>query len=197
MFPKSISGTPTIFPTSAKSIPKKSFPILLDLGIAWNQTADIINHTSDAQCDAGNKHREKKMNMRKISNEQMARYWAERVAELEAMRPITATEAIAEADRLEAQAEVLEASVAAAEQTPRETGRVASGDTVQARDQRNAMAVGDARRAVWGNTTRALNCRDRAKALRRVAGEEEGTALAASLAEARQRAEYYAGLCAR
>jgi hypothetical protein len=137
------------------------------------------------------------MNMRKISNEQMARYWTERVAELEAMRPITATEAIAEADRLEAQAEVLEASVAAAEQTRRETGRVASGDTVQARDQRNAMAVGDARRAVWGNTTRALNCRDRAKALRRVAGEEEGTALAASLAEARQRAEYYAGLCAR
>jgi hypothetical protein len=131
------------------------------------------------------------MKTREIGNERMAKYWAGRVAALEAMRPLTADEATSEAERLEAQAEALERSVQDAEQAPRETERVGRGDTVQARDLRNAVALGDARRAVWGNTTRALQCRERAKALRKIADEPEGTQLADALAEARRRRQGY------
>jgi len=129
-----------------------------------------------------------------ITDKQMAKYWAGRVAELEGMRPITAQEALAEAENLEREAAILDAEVSAAESTPRETGRVAQGDTVHARDRRNVQALGSARQAVWGNKTRALNLRGRAAALRQIATEKEGTALAKSLAEARQRASYYAKL---
>ena len=126
----------------------------------------------------------------------MAKYWANRVAELENMRPITLAEATAEAERCEKVAEKLEEGVESAESIDRETGRVTAPDTVQERDRRNAVRLGYARQSVWGDTTRALNLSDRAKAMRKIAEEPEGTALAESLAEARQRAEYYANLAA-
>lgn len=134
------------------------------------------------------------MSKRNISDRKMAAYWAKRVAELEAMRPVLPEEAIAAAEVLENKAEVLDESVAAAENTYRESGRVAVGDTVAARSMRNAEALGDARQAVWGNSTRALQCRDQSAALRRIASEPVGTALKASLADARRRAAYYANL---
>lgn len=132
-----------------------------------------------------------------ISNKRMADYWTKRVKELEAMRPITASEAIVEAERLEASAAERDAAVAAAEQSPRETGYVADGDTVAARGMRNNAALGAARKAVWGETTRALQERGRAKALRTIASQAEGVVLAESLAEARARAKYYSDLAAK
>lgn len=133
--------------------------------------------------------------MKRISDRAMANYWTKRVAELEAMRPITAAEAIAAAQKCEAIAAKLTGNVVAAEHTPRESGRVAIGDSVQARDARNARALGVARRAVWGDATRALVLRGRASALRLIAKQPVGVALAESLAEARARRDYYCALC--
>ena len=135
--------------------------------------------------------------MKRITDRQMARYWARRVSQLEAMRPMTAVEAATEADELEAQAAELEMAVKAAEACPRETGRVANGDTVSARDMRNVQALGSARAAVWGFTTIAGQLRDRAAALRKIAAEPPGDALAASIDVARRRAWHYADLAAR
>jgi hypothetical protein len=84
--------------------------------------------------------------MKRITDREMANYWTKRVAELEAMRPLTAEEALVEADRADAIAEAYEAAIAAAEDVPRETGRVGKGDSIAARDVRNTRALGDARR---------------------------------------------------
>ena len=132
--------------------------------------------------------------MKRISDRAMVNYWTKRVAELEALRPITAAEAIDAAQKCDALAAKLEGNVAAAEYTPRESGRVAAGDSVEARNARNARALGAARRAVWGDATRALVLRGRAEALRRIADQPVGVALADSLAEARSRRDYYCAL---
>lgn len=127
----------------------------------------------------------------------MAQYWERRVEQLVAMRPMTAVEATTEAGELEAQAADLELAVKAAEACPRETGRVANRDTVAARDMRNAKALGSARAAVWGFATIAMQLRDRAAALRKIATEPPGDALAASIDIARRRSRHYADLAAR
>jgi hypothetical protein len=116
------------------------------------------------------------------------------VRELESLRPITAAEAITEADRLDAESARLLAAVRAAEACPREAGRVADSDTVAARDWRNTVVLGTARKAVWGYETIALTYRLRAAALRRIAAQPVGSALASALAEARQRLAYYQSL---
>lgn len=128
------------------------------------------------------------------TNAQMVTYWRHRVAELEAMRPITAAEAMAEAEGLEASAAAHEQAVQDAECVPLESGRVSEGDSVAARGMRNNRALGDSRRAVWGESTRALQDRGRAESLRRIAGQSEGAALAESLADARAKLAYYEAL---
>lgn len=134
---------------------------------------------------------------KQITDREMANFWTREVRRLEAMRPMTADEAMAGAEQCEREAAELEQAVRDAEGCPRETGRVARGDSVAARDSRNAQALGDARRAVWGFSTRALQARGKAEALRKIASQPVGQALEESLAEARQRAKYYSDLAAR
>lgn len=131
------------------------------------------------------------------TDKQMLSYWTKRVVELESMRPMTQAEAIAEAEKEEAQAAIHQANYASRNDVQLETGRVADGDTVADRGMRNAQALGSSRNAQWGESTRANQCLGRAKALRKIAEQPEGDALVASLTDARAKRDYYAGLCAK
>jgi hypothetical protein len=134
----------------------------------------------------------------KLTNTHMAAYWQQRLAELEAMQPITPTEALAGAAQLETEAAQHEAAIRTAEAVPQERGLVGwRSDTVAARDRRNAQALGESRRQVFGEHTHALQCRSRATALREIAAQPVGAALAASITEARTRADYYQKLAAQ
>lgn len=136
--------------------------------------------------------------MRKpITDRQMAAYWASRVTELEALRPMTNPEALAIVAECEREIAELETDIAAArraESTARYTGRVGrEPGALAARDRDNARAIGAIRQSTYGVETRICQLRSRAEAYRRVAEESgSGATLRDALTEARQRAEYYA-----
>lgn len=131
---------------------------------------------------------------RHLSDEHMAAYWSRRLRELERMRPMTHEEALALAERHEREAAACDARVAAAAEEER--GVFAGEPHARPTLREGVQAIGYLRQSVWGESTRALLHRDQAEAYRRIAAEPVGTALAASIADARAKAEYYAGLVA-
>lgn len=137
--------------------------------------------------------------MKTITNKQMAIYWAARVVELEAMRPMRAAEALTIITNCEHEIAALQARLAQArkdEVAVRDTGRVGHGrGALTARDRGNAQAVGMVRRSVYGVHTRICQLEGRAEAHRRIAEETgSGASLTAALNEAQRRASYYAAL---
>lgn len=135
------------------------------------------------------------MKRTKLTDEYLAQYWARRVEELEAMRPITQAEAEAEAEAAEAEAERYEiflADLKKAEQYPPYAGcRSISPSVLRSMQRDNHRYIGSLRRDQFGLATFALQARDKAASLRRLAAEPIGSPLAKSLAEARQRRDHY------
>lgn len=134
--------------------------------------------------------------MKTISNAQMVRYWRNRVAELESMRPMLRAEALQTAEAEDAAAAECQTRIdeATAQEQLTERGKIGASDSLAARSMRNMSHIQQCRDSVWGESTRRLHHAQRAAAMRSVAESPIGQPLAEALAEARERLSYYESL---